>query len=156
MKIHTLYKMQIVNRPLAEVFSFFQNPENLALITPPWLGFSILTPLPVVMKEGAVFEYSVRVMGLRTRWASLICDYQPPGTFVDEQLKGPYRYWRHTHTFAEVEGGTRITDEIRYAMPFGILGEIVQRLMVKRQLETIFAYRAQVIAEMFEEQEVFG
>ena len=154
MKIHTLHKVQVVSRPLGEVFSFFEKPENLAMITPPWLGFRILTPLPVVMKKDAVFDYSIRVMGLRMRWKSLVSEYRPPHMFVDEQIEGPYRYWRHTHAFAEVEEGTRITDEIRYAMPFGILGEIVQRLAMRRQLEAIFAHRARVISEIFEEEEV--
>lgn len=149
MKIHTLKKEQIVPRALDEVFAFFERPENLARITPPWLGFRILTPSPIVMEWGAEFEYTVRVMGVRIRWKSLISDYQPPFRFVDEQTRGPYAYWHHTHTFVEVDAGTRVGDEVRYAMPFGMIGTVVQRLAVRRQLEDIFSYRSKVIGEIF-------
>ena len=153
MKFYKLRKEQFVRRPLAEVFSFFEKPENLSKITPPSLGFRIVTPLPIVMKERAVFEYTVRVMGIRIRWKSLISDYYPPFGFVDQQVKGPYTFWHHTHTFSEVEGGTLISDEVRYALPFGILGVIARHLMVKHQLEQIFAHRSQVIDTLFGSQE---
>lgn len=149
MKTYRLYKTQLVPRPLAEVFSFFEKPENLARITPPSLGFRILTPSLVVMKEGAVFEYSVRVMGIRMRWKSLITDYNPPFSFVDRQVMGPYRFWHHSHTFTEVEQGTLIDDEVHYAMPFGLIGMVAQRLAVKKQLEDIFSHRSKVITVMF-------
>lgn len=149
MKIYQLQKEQLVERPLAEVFSFFERPENLASITPPSLGFRIVTPLPIVMKEGAVFEYSVRVMGIRMRWKSLISEYNPPFRFIDEQVTGPYTFWHHIHTFTEVDGGTLIGDEVCYAMPFGIIGRLVQRLAVSRQLEDIFSHRSQVMCTMF-------
>lgn len=149
MKIFRLHKEQFVRRPLAEVFSFFERPENLAAITPPSMGFRIVTPPPILMKEGAVFEYSVRVMGIRMRWKSLISEYKPPFRFIDEQVKGPYTLWHHTHTFTEVHGGTLIGDEVRYAMPFGIVGRVAQRLAVSRQLEDIFSHRSQVMCTMF-------
>ncbi len=149
MKIYTLTREQLVHRPLREVFAFFETPENLARITPPWLGFRILTPSPIVMKEGARFEYTVRVIGVRMRWVSLISEYRPPYRFVDEQTRGPYAYWHHAHTFSEAEGGTRVGDAVRYAMPLGIIGAVVQRLAVRKQLEEIFSYRAQVIDELF-------
>lgn len=149
MKIHMLKKEQFVAHPLPEVFAFFEKPENLARITPPWLEFRILTPSPILMKEGARFEYTVRVMGIRMKWISLINDYQPPFRFVDEQVKGPYAYWHHTHTFAEAKGGTLVGDEVRYALPFGMIGTVVQRLAVRKQLEEIFSYRSEVISKTF-------
>lgn len=149
MKIHTLTREQLVRRPLAEVFAFFETPENLARITPPWLKFRIVSPSPILMKEGVQLQYTVRMMGVRMRWTSLISEYDPPRRFVDEQIRGPYAYWHHTHTFSEVKGGTLVGDEVRYAMPLGMIGDVVQRLSVQRQLEDIFSYRARAIDEMF-------
>jgi len=149
MKIHTLEKEQLIKKPLSEVFSFFENPENLARITPPSLGFIILTPTPIIMKKGTVIDYTVRVMGLKVHWRSLISCYEPPHKFVDEQLKGPYKYWHHTHRFIEKPEGTLITDKVGYALPFGPLGSIMHRLTVKKQLEDIFEYRQQVIVDYF-------
>lgn len=149
MKTFELKRQHFVPRPLREVFPFFERPENLVRITPSWLGFRILTSLPIHMKEGTVIEYSIRVMGVRTRWKSLISMYEPPHTFADEQLEGPYAFWHHTHKFSEVDGGTLIIDEIRYAMPFGLLGIALHSLIVRSQLQKIFTHRTEVIEQVF-------
>ena len=137
--------------PLDEVFSFFSRPENLARITPPELGFELLSPSPVPMAEGGVIDYRIRVLGLPLRWTSVITVYEPPHRFVDEQRRGPYASWRHEHRFAAVPGGTLVEDEVAYALPLGPLGTLARTLFVKRQLERIFAYRNQRIAAFFEE-----
>lgn len=149
MKVFALQRQHLVRRPHREVFRFFEQPENLATITPPWLGFRIVTPSPVTMKKGAVIDYTITIAGKRIRWQSLISAYDPPYKFVDDQLRGPYTLWRHTHTFSETDGGTIISDEVHYALPFGPVGRIAHALFVQRQLETIFDYRARVIDQLF-------
>lgn len=149
MKTFTLFQQQLVHAPLERVFKFFSQPENLERLTPPGLGFQILTPSPVAMKEGAVIDYTIRVAGLPLRWTTLITLYEPPHRFVDLQLRGPYAYWHHTHTFTETPGGTLLTDEVRYALPFGILGMIARELAVRGQLEHIFRERSYVIESIF-------
>jgi ligand-binding SRPBCC domain-containing protein len=147
--MHLLSSHQHVSAGLDEVFAFFGEPENLALITPPWLGFRILTPEPVKMRVGALIDYQISLGPLPTRWRTLITTYDPPNLFVDEQLNGPYSFWHHTHRFEATGRGTNITDEIRYLLPFGPLGTLVHALLVRRQLKGIFAHRRRVIAEMF-------
>lgn len=150
MKVYTLKRKQKVKRPLKEVFNFFDRPENLSKLTPDALGFKILTPPPIVMKEGALIDYTVKVMGINIHWRTLISTYDPPDKFVDEQLKGPYSFWHHTHRFKEIPEGTSIEDEVHYALPFGIIGRLVHSLFVKRQLKKIFDYRSRTIAGIFE------
>lgn len=145
MKKYTLRKVQMIRRPREEVFSFFSKPENLKLITPPGLDFIILTPLPINMKSGTLIDYSVRILGVRRHWTTLIIDYNPPEKFVDVQLKGPYTFWHHTHTFKETEEGTLLEDNVQYIVPFGILGRLAHALLIRRQLNHIFEYRAKVI-----------
>lgn len=149
MKVHTLFRRQLVPTPLEEVFAFFSRPENLERITPPDLGFQILTPSPIAMREGAVIDYAIRIGPFPTRWTTLITTYEPPHRFVDLQLRGPYAYWHHTHSFEETPDGTLLTDEVRYALPFGPLGEIARELAVERQLEYIFRERSRVIESLF-------
>jgi len=152
MKPRILKREQEIARPLKEVFAFFEKPENLAKITPPSLGFKILTPLPIEMREGALIDYTVNVFGLPQRWTTLITAYDPPHRFVDTQIKGPYDFWHHTHTFKEIDAGTLITDEVRYVLPFGLLGELAHIFVIEGQLRHIFNYRAQVIEKIFSEQ----
>jgi ligand-binding SRPBCC domain-containing protein len=152
MRVHSLRRTQTVRRPLGEVFSFFQNPENLSLITPENLGFKILTPRPVRMKEGAVIDYTISLGGIPVRWTSLISEFDPPRHFVDIQLRGPYLFWHHKHTFTAIAEGTVINDDVLYALPFGIAGEITHYLAVRRKLEAIFQLRSRVIANLFAER----
>ncbi len=141
MKLYELKRKQMLTLSIAKVFTFFERPENLAKLTPPSLGFRILTPSPIEMKAGSLIDCAVRVKGMPVRWTTLITDYDPPHRFVDVQLKGPYSFWHHTHEFETAESGTRMTDTVRYAMPFGVLGRIAEGLFVTRQLQKIFDYR---------------
>lgn len=149
MKIHTLVRKQLVSTSRDEVFSFFAQPENLARLTPTALGFRILTPGPLEMKEGALIDYVIHLMGIPMRWRSLITTYDPPHRFIDEQLLGPYSFWHHTHTFTETADGTVLGDRVVYSLPLGSLGTLAHALVVRRQLRRIFAYRSQVIVETF-------
>ena len=141
--IYELRREQVIARPLADVFDFFARPENLEKITPPWLRFRILTPLPIAMQQGALIRYALRLRGLPIRWLTEIEAWNPPFEFVDVQRKGPYRLWRHTHRFAAVEQGTVVTDIVEYALPFGVLGRAAHGVLVARDLSRIFDYRAE-------------
>lgn len=150
--IYKLTREQWVKRPLERVFPFFEKPENLALITPASLGFRLLTPSPVVMERGRIIDYTIRLMGVRVRWRSLISSYQPPYHFVDEQLMGPYSFWHHSHDFEESGGGTRLRDEVRYALPAvlpGPLAAALHRWQIQPRLEQIFDYRQQQFQRLF-------
>lgn len=149
MEPYTIKREQFIAQPLEEVFAFFARPENLERITPPDLRFHIITPPPLAMREGALFDYVIRLRGLPMRWTTLITEYDPPHRFVDAQLRGPYSFWHHTHTFEAVDGGTRIGDEVRYLLPFGPLGALAHALFVRRDVERIFAHRQRVIGDLF-------
>ncbi|MEZ5357484.1 MAG: SRPBCC family protein [Candidatus Zixiibacteriota bacterium] len=149
MMVYTLRQEQIIGREIKEVFSFFERPENLCKITPPKMKFDILTPQPLEMRTGAVFDYVVNIMGVNQHWRTLIERYNPPHSFIDIQLNGPYRLWHHTHEFEEHAEGTLIRDTIRYVLPFGFIGRIVHPLIVRPQLERIFSFRRKAIDIIF-------
>jgi ligand-binding SRPBCC domain-containing protein len=149
MKLYTLNREITVPVPAGEAFAFFEDPRNLARITPAWLNFRITTREPVEMRAGAVIEYRIRWLGLSLRWQTTITAYDPPRYFVDEQSRGPYRLWRHRHLIEPAPGGARIADHVEYALPLGWLGRIAHRLVVRRQLERIFDFRARAIADYF-------
>ena len=148
-KIYTFYKEQFVPSDLDTVFEFFSRPENLEKITPSSMGFNIITPTPIDMKEGAIIDYTVKIMGVPMRWRTMITSYKKNEYFVDEQLKGPYSYWHHKHTFKEVEGGVLIIDEITYALPIQAFRLIVHPVLIKPQLNQIFNFRFQTIKDKF-------
>ena len=134
--------------PLREVFKFFQDPRNLARITPPNLRFDVTTAGNIEMRKGALIDYTIRWLGLPMKWRTLIAEYQPPRLFIDEQVQGPYRYWRHRHDFTEAEGVSVIRDRVEYELPLGIMGRMAHAFVVERQLKGIFSYRQRAIAKI--------
>jgi ligand-binding SRPBCC domain-containing protein len=146
---YRLERSQTVPRPRSEIFAFFSDAANLERITPPFVGFEMLTKPPLVMAEGTLIDYKLALYGLPVRWQTRIESFVPGVEFVDVQLRGPYRRWHHRHTFRDVPGGTRMDDVIDYALPLGVLGSIARALFVKRSLEKIFDFREKKIAELF-------
>lgn len=136
------------------VFEFFANAENLGAITPDNLKFRILTPQPIVMAEGTLIEYRIRLWGIPLQWRTRILEWDPPHSFVDEQLRGPYKSWIHTHRFIQIDGGTVIEDEVNYTLRFGWVGALAAPI-VRREVSRIFEFRARRVRELFAAGDVF-
>ena len=145
MKIFHLKTEQKIEKSQDELFSFFSDAYNLAEITPPWLHFQMLTPAPIEMKVGTLINYRLKLRGIPIRWQSEITAWNPPHSFVDEQRRGPYRRWVHTHTFVPVPDGTLVRDEVEYAV---LGGKLVQKFFVAPDIEKIFAYRSAKLKEL--------
>ncbi|MBZ5623788.1 MAG: SRPBCC family protein [Acidobacteriia bacterium] len=150
-KLYRLEREQAIPCPIEKVFAFFADVRNLEAITPPWLNFRVLTPAPIRMEPGAEMEYQLAWRRFRLRWKTQITEWKPPQFFVDVQARGPYRLWEHTHSFRSEDSGTRMFDSVRYQMPFGIVGQAVHGIRVRRDLDRIFDYRAAAIGRLFRE-----
>lgn len=138
----------IVDADLQETWKFFSSAENLPRITPPWLAFSIQTPRPIVIGDGALLDYTIRWMGLPIRWRTRIIDWTPPRQFIDLQLRGPYAVWHHQHTFSDSEAGVECRDRVLYKLPGSVLAAPVHEIIVRRQLLGIFRFRRRVIGDV--------
>ena len=132
-------------------WEFFSSPNNLSIITPPELGFKILSKFNGEdIYEGMKIDYSVKpLFGISMGWQTEICEIQIQKHFIDRQLKGPYKVWEHTHSFIEKKNGVLMTDVINYELPFGIVGKLVEKLLVKRKVKSIFSYRKTILEKIF-------
>jgi ligand-binding SRPBCC domain-containing protein len=147
---------QRIPLPRAQLFPFFSDARNLAVITPPRMGFRIRTSEPIVMQEGALIDYTVRVAGVPIRWHTLISRWDPPNEFADEQLRGPYALWHHRHRFTAVTPDeTRMDDEVLFRLPFAPLGNVALPF-VKAELRRIFEYRRAAIERALAEGSLGG
>lgn len=147
---HQLRRTQLIGRPLAEVFDFFADASNLNALTPSFLHFRILTPLPIQLRTGARIDYQLALFGVPLRWRTRITDWQPGERFVDEQESGPYARWRHTHEFEARGGSTLMRDVVDYALPLGPLGAVAHVLFVRRTLDRVFDFRRDAVARLLD------
>ena len=148
MRLHVLERAQRLDPPPEDVFPFFADALNLERITPPWLGFRVVTPAPIEMRAGTRIEYRLKLHGIGLRWHTEIVLWDPPRRFVDVQCSGPYRLWHHTHSFGRERDGTIMRDVVRYGLPLGPLGELADALLVRRDLERIFDFRHRETARL--------
>jgi len=150
--VRRLRRVQRLSASIDAAWGFFSDPANLARITPPGLGFEVTSPLPEHIYTGQIVTYRVRpLFGVPVTWVTEIAAVDAPHRFVDEQRVGPYRFWHHQHHLREVDGGVEVEDIVHYALPFGPVGAIVDRLLVLPRLHRIFAYRGRVLADTFGE-----
>lgn len=148
MKTYRLEREQRLDQPIDDVFAFFSRAGNLERITPSWLSFEVLTPEPLDMHVGTLIEYRLRVHRIPLRWVSRIEAWEPERSFVDRQVRGPYRMWHHRHSFEASGDGVIVRDAVDYALPLGPLGALAHRLFVRRDVERIFAYRRRAVERL--------
>ena len=149
MVAYTLHREQWISRPIDEAFAFFADARNLEEITPSWLGFKIVSMNTDSIEEGTTILYRLRLHCMPLHWRTDICEWNPPHCFVDEQTKGPYKRWRHTHRFEAHGSRTKMIDEVQYSLPFGVLGRIVHAVKVRKDVSRIFDYRRLRIDALF-------
>ena len=149
LRIHELHSSVLLHAPLEKVYDFFSNAENLNLITPPWLHFQMITPPPISMAEGTFIDYRIKLHSIPLRWRSRITEWNPPRSFIDEQVKGPYMVWKHHHSFYKTEEGTEVKDHVRYAVPGFVFEPVIHWIFVKNHLNKIFSYRRRQLLLLF-------
>lgn len=151
MKIYNLKRNQFLPISMSEAWEFFSSPKNLSKITPEHMQFQILyISGGDKAYAGQIIRYNVSVLpGIKVHWVTEITQVKEPFHFIDEQLFGPYALWHHQHHFREVAGGVEMTDEVNYAIPFGLLGRLAHLIFVGGEVNRIFNHRFKVLEEYF-------
>lgn len=138
---------------LDKAWDFFSSPGNLNEITPEDMDFRITSDVPDTMYEGLIITYVIKpFMGIPMEWVTEITKIRKPYLFIDEQRKGPYKFWHHEHHFEEVDGGVLMTDILYYEVGKGPLGPIAETVFVDRKVRGIFDYRNKKLQSLFSGQ----
>ena len=149
-KVFRLEAKQDLPISLKEAWEFFSNPKNLLKITPDSLCFQILSDLDSMIYPSQIIQYKVTPLPFfKTTWVTEITHIEDHQFFADKQLYGPYELWHHKHFFKEIEGGVQIIDIVDYVPPFGILGRIINPIIIKPRILKIFDYRKREVIKMF-------
>lgn len=153
MAIHVLQRTQVIPISIDECWDFFSDPRNLACLTPASLDLRVLGDLPPAIHSGLMIRYSVRpLLGIPMTWVTEITHVEENRYFCDDQRIGPYRLWHHEHFFRAIDSDSvEMRDCVHYALPFGVLGDVVHTLFVAKKVAEIFAYRAEAVRKRFGE-----
>ncbi len=146
---HHFIKYQFIAKNLPEVFSFFKSEHNLEKITPQYLNFKVLKSSSPSIEKNTIIDYRLSLHGIPFAWRTRINDFKENEFFIDEQLKGPYKKWVHTHTFTRFKNGTLIKDEVNYKLPLGLLGHTFGSDLVQKDVDAIFKFRREAIKTIF-------
>lgn len=151
MSSHTIKTVQQIPATLTQVWNFFSDPANLQRITPSSMGFEVISKHHgQKVYPGQIIEYKVKpLLGISLYWMTEITQVMDKEYFLDQQRFGPYRFWHHQHHFKQIEGGVEMTDIVHYKIRFGILGEIINTMIVRKKLKEVFEYRIQMVEEIF-------
>ena len=150
---YQIHKTQKLAVSIDEIWEFISNPSNLKRITPPEMGFDITSGNgAAAMYAGMIITYKVSpLFGIKMNWVTEISQVEEKKFFIDEQRIGPYKFWHHQHKISKIENGVLMEDMITYQPPFGILGGILNAVMIKKSLNKIFDFRGQVLKEIYGE-----
>lgn len=150
MKVYKKESVQYINASLEECWTFFSDPKNLKVITPKSMGFEVTDYDGKLMYAGQIIQYKITpLLGIKLNWMTEITIVKENNYFIDEQRFGPYSLWHHKHFFEATVNGTKMTDVVHYALPLGFIGRIMNSLVVKNELKTIFEYRYKKVEELF-------
>lgn len=150
--MYSLHRRQKLPATPEKVWDFISDPKNLAVITPPEMGFKTLSGDERKMFPGQIIHYTITpILGFRIEWVTEITHVETGRYFVDEQRHGPYALWHHKHFLREIPGGVEMEDLIHYRLPMGFLGKMAHPFLVRPQLERIFEFRHRKLVEIFGE-----
>ena len=137
-KTYRLERDQLIPMERDKVFAFFSDAFNLERLA------------PIDIQKDTLIDYRIRLFGIPMRWRTRIERFEPDDAFVDNQIRGPYALWHHTHTFEDTAEGTLMRDIVLYRLPLGPLGALAHWMFVRRTLEIIFNYRRDALDDALE------
>ena len=145
-------KESLIHATPERVFAFHERPDALELLLPPWEAARVIERAQI-SQEGSRAVIETKIFGLfKVRWVAKHTAYDPPRSFEDVQVAGPFRSWRHHHIVRAHEAGAILRDEIDYEPPLGFLGRLFAPLLVERRLQRLFDYRHKVTRKWCEEK----
>lgn len=150
MRLYHLHQEQWLPISLTQAWEFFSSPRNLEVITPKDIGFEIISGLAPKMFDGQIIEYRIKIApAIKVTWVTEIKCVTEGHSFIDEQRFGPYRFWHHRHTFTPHKNGITMHDDVHYALPLGIIGQVAHALFVQKKLQRIFSSRRTILESIF-------
>jgi hypothetical protein len=140
--MHFIAKTIIRTTP-EQLFAFHELPDAFLRLLPPREKIRVHQVAPN-LEVGSRTIVDVRVGFWYVRFESLHTAYDPPHSFEDQQVRGPFKSWRHRHSVRSQDDGAELIDDIDYTPPLGFLGRALAGIVIKPRLHRVFAFRHRV------------
>jgi ligand-binding SRPBCC domain-containing protein len=132
-----------------QLFAFHELPDAFLRLLPRGEKIRVIQSAPS-LNTGSRTIVDIRIGFVWVTFESLHTAYDPPHSFEDEQVRGPFRSWRHRHIVEPHPDGAMLIDDIEYTPPFGLLGRALDGILIKPRLRKVFAFRHRVTREYCE------
>ena len=146
----TFESIYTINLPQKLVWDFFSSPESLELITLKHINISVFTKTPGCTVKDQIIDIDIIINRIcRIKWVTKILEVNEPYGFVDQQIKGPFKNWKHAHYINKKdEEHTTIHDVVSYQLPFGVFGKLLDKLFVNKMLKKLINQRYNKLEEI--------
>ena len=144
-------KTSLIECRVEELFDFHLDTSNLKAISPKGIQVTLLNE-GFTPKEGAVLKLKTVKNFIPIIWEVKIDTLKAPNLLVDIALKSPFKSWKHSHVFTQVdENLCELKDVVEYSLPFGFLGSLFD-FFVEHELKLMFEFRHKVTKELLEDK----
>jgi uncharacterized protein len=141
MRFPVFVHRSVIEAPAREVFEWHERPEALLELLPSTRLIRILRRSGG-LRDGGRVRIALGIGPLRVLWEAVHYGYVKGEQFCDEQIRGPFRVWRHTHRVAPLtESSSMLEDRVEYALPGGWITHALAGGAVRRLLSTMFQRR---------------
>lgn len=100
---------------------------------------------------GEWVTWEAKHFGVKQKLTSKITEFNSPAYFVDEQVSGAFKYFKHEHVFERQGKQTLMTDRFDFGSPYGVLGRLVNVLFLKKYMTNLLVIRNQFLKQKAEE-----
>ena len=130
-----------VKSNIEDTFAWHERKGSFRRLMPPW-EVAEEVRADDTLEDGAQRIFRFPMGPVKMKWIARHSKYNPPHSFEDDMLKGPFKSWHHKHQFTQNDdGSTYVIDKVNYKLPMGILGKIVAGKMVRKRIERMFYAR---------------
>jgi ligand-binding SRPBCC domain-containing protein len=130
-----------INAPLERVFDLSRSVDLHAVSTAHTDERAVGGVTSGLMTLGQEVTWRARHFGIWMHLTSRITAFEPPVHFRDSLVRGAFRRFDHDHFFSERGGVTIIRDVFDFQSPLGILGRIVDFLLLTRYMKKFLVTR---------------
>jgi len=142
-----------ITAPIQRVFDLSRSVDLHAASTAQSGERAVAGVTSGLMSLGQEVTWRARHFGIWQRLTSRITAFDPPTHFRDSLVRGAFRRFDHDHFFSQQGEITVMRDVFDFQSPLGILGRIVDCLVLTRYLRYFLTVRNATIKEAAETDE---